>query len=79
MIASTRCRSQFGKDRGVFSSLRGRADQGQGRAGEERFGVFAGQALVGDDGGAGRLAGWRSSMVRACSLQHVLVLVLPMP
>jgi hypothetical protein len=35
--------------------LAGRADQGQAqvRAGEECLGVFAGQAFVGDDGGAG--------------------------
>src|SRR5262249_32828534 len=34
--------------------LAGRADEGQAevRAGEERLGVLAGQALIGDDGGA---------------------------
>ena len=58
MIASTRCRSQFGSTRGVFSSLQGRPDQGQAQvvAGEEGLGLLAGQALVGDDGGAGRRA-----------------------
>src|SRR6516225_12200412 len=58
MIASTRCRSQFGNWRGCFSSLRaGRIrDQAEVRAGEELPGVRTGQALVGDDGGAGRWA-----------------------
>jgi hypothetical protein len=54
MIASTRCRSQLGKyrERFVFA---GRADQRQAqlRAGEVGFGVLAGQALAGDDRGAG--------------------------
>jgi hypothetical protein len=41
---------------GGFLVLAGRADEGQFQAGagEERFGVLAGQALAGDDGGAGR-------------------------
>jgi hypothetical protein len=51
--------------------LAGWADQGQVqiRAGEERFGVFAGQALIGDDGGTGcgAVAGWSLSIVRAWS------------
>src|SRR5450755_4391863 len=63
MMASTRCRSQFGKYRGALLVFAGWADQCQAqvRAGEERFGALAGQALVRDDGGArcgaaGRLA-----------------------
>ena len=41
---------------GLLLVLAGRADQGQAQvgAGEEVLGVLAGQALVGDDGGAGR-------------------------
>jgi hypothetical protein len=40
---------------GSLLVLAGRADQGQAevRAGEELLGFLAGQALVGDDGGAG--------------------------
>ena len=66
MMASTRWRSQFGKYRGSFLVFAGRADQGQAqvRAGEERFGVLAGQALVRDDGGA------RRGPVRGLALQH---------
>ena len=67
MIASTRCRSQFGKYRGCLLVLAGRADQGQAqvRAGEELLGLLAGQALVRDDGGAGRRA------VRGLAFQHL--------
>ena len=62
MIASTRCRSQFGKVPGSLLVLAGRADQGQAQvvAGEELLGVLAGQALVGgaisDTGAAAVLA-----------------------
>src|SRR5229473_6952661 len=43
---------------GLLFVLAGRADQGQAevRAGEELFGLLTGQALVSDDGGAGRRA-----------------------
>ena len=56
MIASTRCRSQFGKYLGSLLVLAGLPDQGQAQvvAGEEGLGLLPGQALVGDDGGAGR-------------------------
>ncbi len=56
MIASTRWRSQFGKGRGVFSSLRAGRIRFRPRpgGGEERLGVLAGQALVCDDCGTGR-------------------------
>jgi len=48
---------------GLFLVLAGRADQDQAevRAGEELPGVRTGQALVGDDGGAGRWAVRRRS------------------
>src|SRR6266511_1449776 len=44
-----------GEGPGGLLVLAGRAEQGQAQvgAGEERLGVLAGQALVGDDGGAG--------------------------
>jgi hypothetical protein len=47
--------------------LAGRADQGQAqvRAGEERLGALAGQALAGDDGGA------RCRPVRRLALQRL--------
>jgi hypothetical protein len=66
MIASTRWRSQFGKGRGC-RVLAGRPDQRQPqvRAGEERLSILAGQALVGDDGGAW----WREA--DGLALQHL--------
>jgi hypothetical protein len=56
MTASTRWRSQFGNGRGCFSSLRAGRIRGQSQAvaGEELLGALSGQALVRDDGGAGR-------------------------
>jgi hypothetical protein len=55
---------------GLLLIFAGRADQGELQvvAGEEFLGFFSGQALVRDHAvpGAGRLAGWCSSICRAC-------------
>src|SRR2546430_1947361 len=71
VVASGRWRSQFGKQRGAFSSLRA----GRIRV-RPRPGLVKNASVSSPDRplsvtmavpGGGRLAGWRSSMVRACS------------
>ncbi len=71
MIASTRCRSQFGKYRGVFSSLRAGRIKVKARSGPAKKSSVSSPdrplSVTMAVPGAGRLAGWPVSICRACS------------
>jgi hypothetical protein len=71
MIASTRCRSQFGKYLGAFSSLRAGRISVRPRSGPAKNASVSSPdrplSVTMAVPGTGRFAGWCSSIVRACS------------
>jgi hypothetical protein len=71
MIASTRCRSQFGKYRDVFSSLRAGRIKVKAKSGPAKKHSVSWPdsplSVMMAVPGAGRLAGWSWRICRACS------------